>query len=56
MWIEGKKEEEGVLPCSWVDEERKCLFRPPRANAQTALSNQEELDEKSWRQFQLGKV
>lgn len=54
--MEGKKEEEGVVPCTWVDEDSKIVYWPPKLNAQNALTNREDPDPKSWRKFSLVKV
>ncbi|KAK8398573.1 hypothetical protein O3P69_004020 [Scylla paramamosain] len=44
VWLEGKKEEEGVVPSSWVLEENQTLFWPQGVNAENALHNQQEPD------------
>ncbi|XP_063840546.1 zinc finger CCCH domain-containing protein 13-like isoform X3 [Scylla paramamosain] len=56
VWLEGKKEEEGVVPSSWVLEENQTLFWPQGVNAENALHNQQEPDPASWRKFMLKKV
>ncbi|KAK8395764.1 hypothetical protein O3P69_005695 [Scylla paramamosain] len=55
VWLEGKKEEEGVVPSSWVLEENQTLFWPQGVNAENALHNQQEPDPASWRKFMLKK-
>ncbi|KAG0705142.1 hypothetical protein GWK47_024538 [Chionoecetes opilio] len=57
VWLEGKKEEEGVVPSSWVLEGNQTLLWPHGVNAESALhNNQQEPDVKSWRKFLLKKV
>lgn len=56
MWLEGKKEEECVVPCTWVAEDSKILNWPPKVNATNALRSREDPDPKSWRKFPLVKV
>lgn len=56
VWVEGKKEEEGVVPASWVLEESQTLFWPPGVSAVKALHNQQEPDPKLWRRFLLKKI
>ena len=56
VWIEGKREEEGVIPSSWVVEESQILFWPNGVNAEKALRNRQEPDPKVWRKFTLKKI
>lgn len=56
VWLEGRKEEEGVVPCSWIDEERQTVYWPQGVNANHAMINQQHPDHKSWRKFHLLKV
>lgn len=56
MWLEGKKEEEGVIPCTWVVEDKKIVYWPSKINAQNALNKREDPDPNSWRKFPLLKV
>ena len=35
VWMEGDKEEKGVLPCSWLKD--KYVFWPPGQNAEKAI-------------------
>lgn len=60
--VTGKKEEEGVVPCSWIDEERQNLYWPQDVNAEIALSSRQHpasnLVENSiwlkWKYLQVG--
>lgn len=56
VWLEGKKEEEGVIPCTWVVEDKKIVYWPSKINAQNALNKREDPDPNSWRKFPLLKV
>ncbi|KAG0722408.1 hypothetical protein GWK47_006035 [Chionoecetes opilio] len=55
-WVEGRNEEEGVVPCTWIDEEKQSLYWPQGVNAENALSSRQHPDPKLWRKFQLVKV
>ena len=54
--MEGKKEEEGVVPANWVLEESQTLFWPQGVNAEKVLRNRQEPVTKLWRRFLLKKV
>ncbi|KAG0724671.1 hypothetical protein GWK47_040108 [Chionoecetes opilio] len=54
-WVEGRNEEEGVVPCTWIDE-KQSLYWPQGVNAENALSSRQHPDPKLWRKFQLVKV
>ncbi|KAG0714209.1 hypothetical protein GWK47_014567 [Chionoecetes opilio] len=56
VWVEGRNEEEGVVPCTWIDEEKQSLYWPQGVNAENALSSRQHPDPKLWRKFQLVKV
>ena len=56
VWLEGKREEEGVVPDCWVDQENEILYWPQGVNAENALNTRQHPDPKSWRTFQLVKV
>lgn len=56
VWLEGKREEEHTVPCSWIDEEEQVLYWPQGVNAEKALRSQQHPDLKSWRKFRLVKV
>lgn len=53
VWKEGAKEEEGVVPSSWI--KGKTLFWPPGKSAFKALKEQKAPVE-GWQPFQLVKV
>ena len=56
VWKEGKREEEGVVSCTSVDEENNSLYWPQGLNAKKALTSRQNPDPKSWRKFNLVKV
>lgn len=56
VWLECMKEEEGVLPSSWVLDENKTLFWPQGVNAENAIHNQQEPNPALWRKFILKEV
>ena len=54
VWLEGTKETEGVIPSSWIEEEKE-IIHYPRKNPRRALDKKLSPDE-SWFTFQLVKV
>ena len=56
VWLEGEREEEGVVPNCWVDQEKALVYWPQGVNAENALNRQQQPDLKSWRKFKLLKV
>lgn len=56
VWLEGKKEEECVVPSTWIDEGSQILYWPSKVDAHNALTSREDPDPKSWRKFPLIKV
>lgn len=56
VWMEGRKEEEGTVPSTWINEGCRVLYWPPKVNAQKALTNRADPDPKTWRRFELVKI
>ena len=55
VWREGERDEEGVVPDIWVDEQNHTLHWPKTANAEKAASERWS-PKKNWWSFQLIKV
>lgn len=53
VWLEGKKEEEGVLPKVWL--RNGCIHWPPGVDASKALQEMRE-PAANWQKFKLVKV
>ena len=53
VWKEGSRDEEGVVPSSWI--KGKLLFWPPGKSAVKALKER-KAPEEGWLQFQLIKI
>ena len=51
VWLEGKREEEGVIPVLWVDKKKKIVFWP-KQNAAKAMREM-MAPTRNWKQFQL---
>lgn len=56
VWLEGKKEEEGAVPSTWVVGGSHTAHWSSKVNAHCALTNREDLDPKIRRKFPLLKV
>ena len=54
-WEERGKEEEGVIPSTWVDKARSLMFWPPGVNAEKFL-NERRPSAATWRRFKLTKI
>ena len=53
VWLEGGKEEEGVVPDSWTKDRH--LFWPPGVNAKKWM-DQQSAPQPTWRKFPLIKI
>ena len=51
VWVEGKREEEGVVPMSWVNKAAMLLYWPPK-NAAKAM-NEKRVPTEKWKKFKL---
>lgn len=49
MWKEGKREEEGVVPTNWIDDDCKILCWPKVSNAEKLLKQGAEPRASWWR-------
>lgn len=53
VWLEGKREEEGVIPDLWLKEDK--VFWPPGTNATKAMANMLAPAD-NWKEFRLIKI
>ncbi|KAK3086755.1 hypothetical protein FSP39_022866 [Pinctada imbricata] len=53
VWIEKGREEEGVVPSSWIKEDD--LYWPPGVNAKKAMEEKRDPGD-SWRKFNIIKI
>lgn len=53
VWKERGREEEGVIPTSWIKD--KAVYWPPGTDASKAMQKMDKPD-KNWRKFALTKV
>ena len=53
MWLEKGREEEGVVPSSWIKENE--LYWPPGVSAKKAMEEKRDPGD-SWRKFQVIKI
>lgn len=57
VWFEEDKDIEGVVPRTWVDEEKKVLFWPTQnKNSTVYIKNKKAPEKDKWKQFSLIKV
>ena len=53
VWIEGKREEEGVIPQCWINQSDRLVYWPP-GNAVKAMKDSAQPSDK-WTKFKLVK-
>ncbi len=54
VWLEGKMEEEGVMPLSWVNERKKIAYWPARKESKALRQQWDPTHD--WYQFELIKL